>query len=644
MKEIAFIIVLVTLGLSAVLPSCNQYEPPAQTSCSGFTVVNTALPKQRFDGVDLLVVVDDTDVGGAEEQNILSSGFYTLINSLTRPLSPEIDPEWGYGPVGNMRVTIVTSDMGLQWGGGQTGGNTTDIQKCGNDLGDNGEFQEPSYTEGGAVITVASLQIMCEDGGGQCPTDPAGWDCNADHLCEAPGGVGTVNCPGTRGFAETTAESPDPDFVTEVACMAQQGTEGCTVEQQLEAAVRGIETHPEFVVPTHVLAVLIVTDEADCSIRDNGLFQTDEWMSGASGELMIACNIPENETYLFPANDEDAEAISEAHGVPMEELDTYHDRLVGLKGGQAEAVVFSAIVGVPDGDGSPCQGDGAQLLEQSCLDQAAMQIVVQTFAIEDREFHHFGPACTKEDNGVEVTSARPGRRFVKTAQDFGKNGYIYSICNESWFPAMRDIAEIIARAVNEATCPEEPLEWEAAPTDGCPDCGEATCDVMVAYTRDGADINDPSCPSELYEGLSAKEAESYKSRKEVVEVKENGVVARKTVNCALPKIVVPLDCDLAMDQVDQSSLGWFYCEKKGENFDDACQDGLDNDGDAIPSAGTGPAPGIDCDDEDCAPCAVCGGTGRQCETGCRFNVALTDAARAATVGQVLKLQCAHCFE
>ena len=110
--------------------------------------------------------------------------------------------------------------------------------------------------------------------------------------------------------------------------------------------------------------------------------------------------------------------------------------------------LISAIVGVPAQDKSPCEGDGVFLKEQSCLDAEEMQMSVATFSIEDREYKHFEPACTRVDSaGIEVTSARPGRRYVKTAMDFGANGFIYSICNESWRPAMRSIAEIIARQI-----------------------------------------------------------------------------------------------------------------------------------------------------------------------------------------------------
>ncbi len=609
-------------------------------------IVKNEKTASDFDGVDLLVSVDNSG-SMAEEQNILSTGFFTLINSLTRPLSPEVDKDWGFPAVNNMRVAIVSSDMGLQWGpDGETGGNTTDVAGCGNNTGQNGEFLGPKLT----TINVESGQIKCEDGGEQCPE---GFNCN-NNLCEGPGGNGTVNCPkDTPAFVETTGIDVNKKLTTQVACMAQQGTDGCGVEQQLEAAVRGLQNYKtddqttSFLVDSHLLAILVVSDEEDCSIRDKGLFSTEEWESGANELLNVACNYPaENETFLFPADLNDATEIADRHGVDMEDLSTYYSRFVEMKDGKAAAVIFAAIVGVPQGDDSPCQGDGVDLGEQGCLDDADMEIRVDTFTIPEtnQEYQHFVPACTREDgNGNEVTSARPGRRYVKVAQEFGRNGYVYSICNEDWSEAMRSIAEIIARQIT-PTCYNKQLDWELSPTDDCPDCGVAKCDVVVDYQRSGADLNDHTCPEELYDGLSDAEAEALKRRKSVEEVKaDDGTVVSKIVHCPLPKIPTPLNCDKVVDHVDQGDVGWYYCEKSGENFDNACGDGIDNDDDNVNGILNDPDDLVDCDDPDCKECSNCGGTGVNCESGCRFGVEITDAAKNAATGQFIKVLCLSRF-
>ena len=46
--------------------------------------------------------------------------------------------------------------------------------------------------------------------------------------------------------------------------------------------------------------------------------------------------------------------------------------------------------------------------------------------------------------GEEVTTARPGRRYVELAQLFGEHGYVYSICNADWEPAISNFSKILA--------------------------------------------------------------------------------------------------------------------------------------------------------------------------------------------------------
>jgi hypothetical protein len=121
------------------------------------------------------------------------------------------------------------------------------------------------------------------------------------------------------------------------------------------------------------ILVLEVSDVEDCSIGDRGLFDTPEWRGET---LNTACNYPEsNETnFLFDA-------------------EYFYDQLISLKWGREDAVIFAAVVGVPMGDDSPCQGTGEKL--SACLADPAMQYVPQTFFTEEgQRYHHFIPGCT----------------------------------------------------------------------------------------------------------------------------------------------------------------------------------------------------------------------------------------------------------
>jgi hypothetical protein len=122
----------------------------------------------------------------------------------------------------------------------------------------------------------------------------------------------------------------------------------------------------------------------------------------------------------------------------------YAYSLVELKDGVAGAVVFAAIVGVPPGTSSPCEGWGDELDE--CLDHPDMQPVE---TVIDGMYWFYEPACILEEGDVVVTNAIPGRRYVELAQYLDSRAYVYSICNPDWNRGMTDIATLIASQLPE---------------------------------------------------------------------------------------------------------------------------------------------------------------------------------------------------
>lgn len=74
-----------------------------------------------------------------------------------------------------------------------------------------------------------------------------------------------------------------------------------------------------------------------------------------------------------------------------------------------------------------------------------MQLEIQVYEDSNGNLYkNFAPACMRDEQDVTVTIAHPGRRYVEVAQDFGQNGYVYSICNADWSPTMKHIADSIA--------------------------------------------------------------------------------------------------------------------------------------------------------------------------------------------------------
>ena len=380
-----------------------------------------------FNGVDMLLVVDNS-TSMEQEQGILATGIFTLLNSLLYPTEKEGDD----GPQANVRLAVVSTDMGLQYGeNGSTEGwpyndFTKALKGCDESpSGDNGKFQ----TTTGNAVRIRNGSIPCSPGAKQCPSDK--WECK-EGKCVLPENENDDTCESHTADTPWTATSNEDEnrsFAKQVACNAQLGIDGCGIEQQLQAGLKGLvhDSQKSFLKEDHLLSIIVISDEEDCSIRDKALFDSPEWLELET--LNTACTLPaENEErFLFDPS-------------------FYHDELVKIKGGNENAVVFAAIVGVPltkPEDDNNCQGPGIALGD--CLAHPKMEYKKEYS--DEYDLYLFEPACTRTSGDRLITSAAPGRRYVKLAQQFGCHGYVFSICNKDWSPAMENIADLLKSCI-----------------------------------------------------------------------------------------------------------------------------------------------------------------------------------------------------
>jgi len=365
-------------------------------------------------GVDLLIVVDNS-ISMAQEQKMLETSVFHLVNSLVNPFGQDF-----VFPVDDVRAAVVSTNMGFSANGvsGDEYWPGDMVSEC-QGFGDDGAFQVSTET----TVSIETDAIPCGDALLHCPPD---WKCEFGESCigrcEPPTpGETELACPELgESYAETSPEAPNGDLSLEVACLSSLGTDGCGFEQQLSSAVRATRRPGQewFFRDNAALGVMIVSDEDDCSMRDNaGLFGADEVADQSQMKINIACG--ENPEFLLG----------------VEEI---VDALATVKGGVEEAVFFAAIVGVPPGE--VCEGRGDAIA--GCLLTPEMQLVPELVG----STWFFRQACSRSagDPPVEVTKAYPGRRFVELAQSFGSRGYVYSICNDDWMPAMAGFASIIA--------------------------------------------------------------------------------------------------------------------------------------------------------------------------------------------------------
>jgi hypothetical protein len=370
-----------------------------------------------YEAVDILIVVDDSD-SMDEEQVILGTSQFNLINGLVNPLATS-----GLAAgLDDLRVAVVSTNMGFSWGGNPyepgDGWPTDPPPEC-MGIGDDGKFKSYQTPK---QIKVEDDVIACDTSNSQCPFGWLCWNFDPDGVgaCSAPGDDSIVDCPALGDdWAETPtpADLPNPFLATQVACLTGLGTQGCGFEQHLQAGSTALTRDDQlgFVRDEALLAVIVVSDEDDCSIASNTLFAEPEIQDLPQLKINIACG--EHPEHLYP-------------------LAGYREAFLDIKGGNPDAVLFAVVGGVPPV--GACQGWGDAI--QGCLDHDQMQLTYEIVDDPLGDLWYYEPACTRHDGDVEVTRAVPARRLVELALDFGSRGYVYSICNDDWSPAMNDLA------------------------------------------------------------------------------------------------------------------------------------------------------------------------------------------------------------
>lgn len=350
------------------------------------------------DEVDLLLMVDNSN-SMAEEQNSLTAELPRLVRALA---SGDLDGDGTeeFQPVRSIQIGVVTTDMGA---GGFS------VPTCESRSGDDGRLVQRARSGDPACI-------------GPYPT-----------IFEFQ-----------RGVDDATA------FAQHVGCVARTGINGCGFEQPLEAVLKAISpSRPQdwtvpgyvppffyngtlghadganagFVRPNSALAVILVTDEEDCSASDVDLFNPDSARYGGVS-LNMRCS----------SYDEARHPIARyVRGVDGQ------SGLLGLRR-HPNRLIFAGIVGVPvDSVPDPSAIDYTAILNHPLMQE------VEDPSMPERLI----PSCNTV-RGI----AFPPRRIVSVAQDIeaaGGRATIQSICQSDFTGALDAIVREIA-PVLEGSC------------------------------------------------------------------------------------------------------------------------------------------------------------------------------------------------
>lgn len=376
--------------------------PEGQTCSGGRCLCPDGRPLRRAmtDAVDLLLMIDNS-ASMAEEHASFARELPRLVQVLS---SGDLDDDGNvdFVPVRSLHAAVISSDMGV-------GGHP--LPSCaGGTLG-------ADYGDDGILLTRGRTGVE-----GCLATYPAIFHFERD------AGVDPLR------------------FTDELACVANVGTSGCGMEQQLDSVLKAVSpalpgdgtiagyeppsfvdstrghadgANAGFVRPHSVLAIVMLTDEEDCSAANPGLFDLSD-PAFADADLSLRC-------FAFP------EALH-----PIERYVAGSDGRAGLLGlrQDPELLVFGLVAGIPT-DAVPVAGAAidydAILAHPDMIERMDPSIPTRLL-----------PSCSAPGRGL----ALPPRRMVQVAQGLESGGAhvaLGSICQESYGDFTASLVDAIAR-------------------------------------------------------------------------------------------------------------------------------------------------------------------------------------------------------
>ena len=252
--------------------------------------------------VDILFVIDSSP-SMLDEQAALTASFPLMMDALATL----------QGGLPNVHIGVVTTDMGTQASNGMTGPGIGSGPGSCMGTGDDGVLRHNSAALGGATF-ISDID-------------------NGD-------GTRMVNYTGNLR-----------DVFTDIASV---GANGCGFEQPLAAVRRAIETPANvgFIRPDANLAIIVLSDEDDCSMKSPLLLSSDTSTMGALQSFRctrfgVKCAgggaTPDDMNTIGPKTDCESSTTSQY----VDDIATFTTYLTALKN-DPYAVMIGAIVGNPD--------------------------------------------------------------------------------------------------------------------------------------------------------------------------------------------------------------------------------------------------------------------------------------------------------
>lgn len=367
--------------------------------------------------LDLLILMDNSG-SMSQEQESFAHRIVEMIMELIDPADSDGDGRPDHPAVEDINVGVVSTDMGTM----------------------------------GFRVSTCSDSERGDDGCMLSRPSPSVLDCEAEY-------------PAFLSRDPATAESYGvEELAHDVACIATLGTSGCGFEQPLKAVDKALFENAApggcnegFLRPDSMVAMILVTDEEDCSVDP-----AHPEMFDPSGDHLGHINL---RCFLYP------EFV-----IPIADYLRSFQRLLP---GRLGSVVLGVIAGVPP-DAPECVGSGESI--EACLDLPAMQE-----RVDPTDPSVLVPSCN-----TTMGSSYPPRRLVQLAVDWVKGGgrtYVDSICKSDWTGAIRGITSEIVDSIADDTVCVEPLPFDPATC-------MTSCYLFETLNSDRPCEFDPGCPQE----------------------------------------------------------------------------------------------------------------------------------------------------
>ncbi|HWB75815.1 MAG TPA: vWA domain-containing protein [Nannocystaceae bacterium] len=412
--------------------------------------------------IDLLFVIDNSGSMGEEQAN-LARNMPLLVQQLE--MLEDVD---GNVIVPDVHIMVTTTD--------------NDNPLC-----------APYYPAGRSAEHGAPIATACTDrierftSVSQPPDDQSDVCTDICPTPVAPSGNFITLSPGGDNVTDVADADvngdgvPDDAVAQALACIGPQGIDGCGYESPLEAMRRALDPEAEwnqggngFLRAGGVLAVAIITDEADCSIASEGVMTDMQWQEDNPDTMMpvpssaicwnagMSCDGPDGNGVYDNCH---------STGDALFPTDEYSALLQGL----GRPVVMLGILGVPEvtahAEEPPYQPTAGGVMDLEIRDWRDPEYPTGDILPDDwaegRDAAHqtwvygIGPGCTGEDgNGGFTGQAIPNVRVQEVCQaldvaddpdtpmsEAAVRCCIESICDTDFSDALRCLAGLIEENV-----------------------------------------------------------------------------------------------------------------------------------------------------------------------------------------------------